>query len=37
MDEVMEGALVSEPTARLDATPQELLEGTTDPGVQISQ
>jgi ATP-dependent Lon protease len=37
MDEVLEGALVTAPTARLDASPRELLEGTTDPGVQISQ
>jgi ATP-dependent Lon protease len=37
MDEVLDGALVTAPTARLDASPRELLEGTTDPGVQLSQ
>jgi ATP-dependent Lon protease len=37
MDEVLEGALVSAPTSRLDSTPKELLEGTADPGVQLSQ
>lgn len=37
MDEVMEGALVAAPTSRLDASPRELLEGTADPGVQLSQ
>jgi ATP-dependent Lon protease len=37
MDEVLDGALVTAPTARLDSSPRELLEGTTDPGVQLSQ
>ena len=37
MDEVLDRALVTPPTARLDSSPRELLEGTTDPGVQLSQ
>ncbi len=37
MDEVLEGALMTAPTSRLDPSPQELMEGTADPGVQLSQ
>ena len=37
MDEVMEAALVTPPTARLDSSPREILEGTADPGVRLSQ
>lgn len=37
MDEVLEAALVTAPTSRLDTSPRELLEGTADPGVQLSQ
>jgi ATP-dependent Lon protease len=37
MDEVLDGALVTAPTNRLDSSTRELLEGTADPGVQLSQ
>jgi len=37
MDEVLEGALVTAPTSRLDASPRELLDGSSNPGVQLSQ
>ena len=37
MDEVLEAALVTAPTNRLDSSTRELLEGTADPGVQLSQ
>lgn len=37
MDEVLEGALVTAPTSRLDTSPREVLEGAADPGVQLSQ
>ncbi len=36
MDEVLEGALLSIPSARL-GSQTELLEGTQDPGIQLSQ
>ena len=37
MDEVLEAALATTPTSRLDASPRELLGGTADAGVQLSQ
>jgi ATP-dependent Lon protease len=37
MDEVMERALVAAPTSHLDASPREILDGTGDPGVHLSQ
>jgi ATP-dependent Lon protease len=37
MDEVLEAALVTDPSARVDSSTRELLDGTADPGVQLSQ
>jgi ATP-dependent Lon protease len=37
MDEVLEGALLSLPTARPDSTPKDLLDSAQNPGVQLSQ
>jgi len=37
MDEVLEGALLSLPTARPDPAPKDLLDSAQDPGVQLSQ
>jgi ATP-dependent Lon protease len=37
MDEVLEAALVTDPSARLDSSTRELLDGTADAGVQLSQ
>jgi len=37
MDEVLDGALVTLPASRMDASSQELLEGAQNPGIQLSQ
>jgi ATP-dependent Lon protease len=37
MDEVLEAALVSDPSARRESSSRDLLEGTAGPGVQLSQ
>jgi ATP-dependent Lon protease len=37
MDEVLEAALTTDPSSRLDSSTREILEGAADPGVQLSQ
>ncbi len=37
MDQVLEAALVTVPSARLDSSANEILEGTQDSGIQLSQ
>jgi len=37
MDEVLAAALTTDPYSRLESSTRELLEGTADPGVQLSQ
>ena len=37
MDEVLDGALVTLPAGRMDASSQKLLEGAQNPGIQLSQ
>ena len=37
MDEVLEAALLSLPVSRPDPTPKDLLDGSQEPGIQLSQ
>jgi ATP-dependent Lon protease len=37
MDQVLEGALVTSPAGRTDATSNELMDGAPSPGIQLSQ